>query len=348
MKLPIGGKLNIGHVFIALGLLSIVMTYIIINRLVNGGKQASDVKPAQSFELTSLVVANRYINAGEMLNDSDIKKVSWPVKYYPLGDVYNKVDDIIGHVAQSDLYPGQPVFKGSISGEVADGGLMWIVPKGMRAITIGVNEIKGVAGFIKPGSHVDVLATLNYGVTPLSPSVTAGQSAPQKEDVKITTTVLQDIKVLAVAQQLYADHPTGGDTHKTTNATTSSSPVIQQPASSITLAVTPKQAEILALAENQGDLKLVLRQQEDAEQLSLGGAGDPDVVTDTTIFTRVLDFISERTLGGLSANYTGINASAPVVKSTRLSTAIALPRSTGQHHITIIKGTEMTDTYVSH
>lgn len=346
MKLPAGFKFNIGHIFIALGLLSIIMTYVIINSLVNGGKQAATPVKTERYSTAPLVVSSRFINTGEVIADSDVKLVDWPVKYMPLGDVYTKQEELVGHVAQNDIYPGQPVFKGSISAGQSDGGLMWVVPRGMRAITVGINEIKGVAGFIKPGSHVDVLATLSYGVTPMSFSAT-GQSSPQKEDVKVTTTVLQDVKVLAVAQQMYQDvaapsgEKEGGKGKGVSSSSTSGG--LQQPASSVTLSVTPKQAEILALAENQGDLKLVLRQQEDAEQVMLGGASDSDVVSDTTIFAKIMGFISERSLGGSSGMPMSMPAaSAPVSRGSRHASA---PQA-ATHHVTIIKGTEMSDTYV--
>src|SRR5690606_36281457 len=104
-------------------------------------------------------------------------------------------------------------------------GLTFSIPPDKRAVSVGVNEVIGVAGFVKPGDRVDVLATFDRNFS--------GQD--------MTTTILQDVQVLATAQE------------------TESDPEKAEVTTTVTLAVSLDEAERLTLAEERGTLRLVLR-----------------------------------------------------------------------------------------
>ncbi|WGY46141.1 Flp pilus assembly protein CpaB [Vibrio sp. ABG19] len=132
--------------------------------------------------------------------------------------------DVIGKIASETLYPDEVVLNQrlSIPGEGAT--LAAVLPEDKRAVTIRVNDVIGVAGFLLPGNKVDVLSTVKYGKNSAN-----------------TDTVLKDIKVLAVDQ---------------TARTSDNKPVIVR---AVTLEVSPKEAEKLLSAKSKGDIQLALR-----------------------------------------------------------------------------------------
>jgi len=115
--------------------------------------------------------------------------------------------------------------------------LSFIIPEGMRAMTIAIDEIKGVAGFVKAGERVDVVGTFELG------------------ELHTAWTIIQDAEVLAMAQDM-------GEPVKTEKSDKNGNKVRKDSAkvgASVTLAITPQQAQQLALAEELGVLRLVLR-----------------------------------------------------------------------------------------
>jgi pilus assembly protein CpaB len=125
-----------------------------------------------------------------------------------------------------------------------------VIPDNMRAMTVPVNEVVGVAGFIHPGDYVDVVTTMQ---TPVNPR----NSVEQEFRAKI---VLQNIKVLAVGEDLMADE----------------SKPVKVPV--VTLLVTPEQSERLALASTQGKLQLTMRGQRDQSEVATGGVSPHEIV----------------------------------------------------------------------
>jgi pilus assembly protein CpaB len=126
-----------------------------------------------------------------------------------------------------------------LSNPGAGSGLSVKIPDGMRAISLRTDEVVGVAGFLLPGTHVDVLVTLH-----------ATNTAPNTPQDTITTTVLQDVEVLAAGQKIDPD-PDG----KATTATV------------VTLLVKPEEAERVVLASTQGTVHFVLRNGADRQDV---------------------------------------------------------------------------------
>jgi pilus assembly protein CpaB len=138
----------------------------------------------------------------------------------------------VGRVLKVAIAAGEPVLESKLAPEGSTGGFASLIPPGMRAVTVGVNVVSGVGGFILPRTRVDVLVTVS-GVS--------GSSDRQ------TKTILQNVEVLAVDQTYDQD---------------SEDPVTVK---SVTLLVTPEEAEQLSLAANEGILQLALRSGADDE-----------------------------------------------------------------------------------
>jgi pilus assembly protein CpaB len=172
------------------------------------------------------------------LNELSLKQVEMPTENLPEG-VYNSVSDL---VVKGDDAPAPPIVIDQIKkNEIvlpyklspfgARGGLPPHIPEDMRAVTIQVDEISGVAGFVLPGSYVDVVLTSNIG---------------RRDGNEATRTLLQNIKVLGVDQLSSEDE----DKPKVVNA--------------VTLLVNPNEGKMLALGGKVGDLSLMLRNEFDA------------------------------------------------------------------------------------
>lgn len=213
--------------FVALFVAS-VCTWIVI-RLVNTRVSAS--KPVATVRL---VAAAKDIPLGEVLTASDLTTVEM-AGTAPQGAIL-KMSDAVGRGAVSEIYQGEPVLESRLAGPGAGGGLAPTIPKGMRACAVRVDDVVGVAGFVIPGTRVDVLAS---GTPP---------NAPGGSNVQQTQTLLQDIQVLSAGTDIQKD-------------STGKPKQVQV----VNLLVTPDQAEVLSLAANSLKIQLVLRNPLDTE-----------------------------------------------------------------------------------
>jgi pilus assembly protein CpaB len=184
---------------------------------------------ASQEKTTRVVVAANDIKLGSVLKDTDLGTVdmSGPL---PKGAIVTP-QEAIGRGVISDLYQGEPILESRLAAPGAGGGLAATIPAGMRACAIRVDEVVGVAGFVTPGQHVDVLIS---GVPPAGES--SGSQGPQ------VRTLLQDIEVLSAGQDIQRDQDGKPQSVQVVN-----------------LLVTPAQAEDLSLASNQTKIQLVLR-----------------------------------------------------------------------------------------
>jgi pilus assembly protein CpaB len=150
-------------------------------------------------------------------------------------DSVQKIEEIVGMIAKAEIIQGEPVNSNRLFRKGDKMGLSSIIPEGMRAITIPIDEIIGVAGFVKPGERVDLIGTIQ----------------PQWSKESISWTLLQDIQVLAVSQDM-------GISNQGSDLVNSQS-VKAKVGTSVTLAVTPLQAEKVVLSKEKGTLHLALR-----------------------------------------------------------------------------------------
>lgn len=178
------------------------------------------------------VTTSRDLEAGEVLTAADLHTIAWPSSNR-LDGALSSSGDAVGRAVLNHLVAGQPILAKQLSA-VGGLGLAARVPDGMRAVSLKTDQIVGVAGYLLPGTHVDVLVTCRQ----------AGY-----EDA-VTSTVLQDVQIIATGQKTQAD-PDG-------KAST---------ADVVTLLVNPHDAERVVLASTQGSIHFVLRNGADQQEL---------------------------------------------------------------------------------
>ena len=185
---------------------------------------------------TQIVTTTGELPSGITLAAKDVTLVDWPSDF-PLQGSYSKAEDVIGHPLLNALGSKEPILKRNLGLEGSGIGLSGRIPPGMRATAVRSNEIVGVAGFLYPGSHVDVLVTY----TP-----------PGGNNIPVTETVLQDVEVLTAGQTTEPD-PQGKP--QTVNV--------------VTLLLNPEDSQRLQLASMQGGIQFVLRSGVDQKSVNL-------------------------------------------------------------------------------
>lgn len=208
---------------------------ILLYRLMANRQPAAAAAPAT----IRLILAARNLEIGTLVKEADIRVADWPGAV-PVGAIVKK-EDLIGRGVVAPIFANEPVVESRMAPKGAGGGLAAMIPKGMRAVAVRVNEIIGVAGFVVPGMHVDVL---------ISGSPPGGSAALGT----LTKTLLQNIEVLSAGQEF----------HKDAEGKPMPVPVIN-------LLVTPEQAERLSLAGSQTTIQLVLRNPLDHEVATTPG-----------------------------------------------------------------------------
>jgi len=193
----------------------------------------------QRSDMKDLVVANADLPLGASIKPSDLHVVKWPAENYPKGG-FGKIEDVVDRAVVSNVLAEEPLVAGRLSEKNAGVGLSSVIPPGMRAVSVRVNDVIGVAGFVIPGTRVDVLVT--------------GQPPQSEAAGRMTTTVLQNILVISAGTKIQPD----------ARGQPENVPVV-------TLLVTPEQAEILTLASREGQIQLVLRNPTDDKMQKAGG-----------------------------------------------------------------------------
>jgi pilus assembly protein CpaB len=217
-------------------LLASVATYMVwrvLNRPV--ALQASETPP----DVVQVVAASADLPMGALVTDDKVKLVSMPTASLPTGYFTDKAQVVNRGVVQS-MVAGETVLDSKLAPEGAGAGLPPVIPEGMRAVSVKVDEVIGVAGFVLPGTRVDVLVT----VTP-----------EEDQEVSITKQVLQNVQVLAAGESIEKDKE---GKPKTVTV--------------ITLLVAPEDAEKLTLAATQGQIQLALRNTLDVDSVATAGS----------------------------------------------------------------------------
>ena len=207
---------------------------------------------AYTRDLGNVVVAKVAIPLGEKIAPDQLMVAPIPNGSAPEG-AFRKIDEVAGRVAITPIGVREPVTSIKLAPEGTGGGLSAVIPEGYRAMTVKVDDVVGVSGFVMPGSYVDVVAVI-------VPVATQGAPSPGP----ISKIVLQHIKVLASGAKI--DSP---ENQREPNS-----------AKAVTLQVTPEQAEKLSLAANEGKLTLVMRSYTDQEASQTKGANKHSLLTD--------------------------------------------------------------------
>jgi pilus assembly protein CpaB len=188
---------------------------------------------AQAFtkNLSRVAVAKVAIPVGTKIAPEQIMVVQFPKESTPDG-AFEAPEKLAGRVAITNIGAREPITESKLAPEGTAGGLSAVIPEGYRAMTVKVDDVVGISGFIMPNTLVDVVVVID----PEQGSVNGNQGP-------ISKIVLQNIKVLANGQNI--DQP---DDQREANSV-----------KAVTLQVTPEQAEKLALASTEGKLQLVMR-----------------------------------------------------------------------------------------
>lgn len=206
---------------------------LVVYHLAGGGS-------GQAAKTVSIVVAARTLTAGTVIREGDLRTAQW-VGAAPKGTTLAPLEALNRGVT-STIYEGEPVTANRLAAAGTGGGLAALIPHGMRACAVRVNEVVGVAGFVMPGMRVDVIIS---GRPP-------GDSTNDGASVR---TLLQNIQVLS----------SGANIQRDTEGKPQQTPVVN-------LLVTPEQAEVLSLAGNETRIQLILRNPVDTQVSKPPGA----------------------------------------------------------------------------
>jgi pilus assembly protein CpaB len=229
--------------------------------------QAIQNRPVREVEVGSVpvVVASRTVQAGVALTTDDLRIVSWPARSQVTGS-YADPKDVINRGAIQTINENEPITNRNIASPESGAGLHPMIPQGMRAYSVRINEVIGVAGFTVPGTRVDVIVSVrdngNTGTTRSEP---------------MARTVVSNVQVLTAGTRYDQEESKQGGTPKQSNV--------------VTLAVLPEEAERVALAAAEGEISLALRNPLDVDPTEtpgvklpalMRGPGPEPVVVNTT------------------------------------------------------------------
>lgn len=233
-----GGRAR-AAIFLLISAAAAVVAVLIIYRVIMGYQQQliDAQKPPETIDV---VVAKRNLYQGQTLSLEDVEIRAVEPDFVPEVLVFHATEEAIGRVPAERIIAGEYVRSERLADPEAGVGMNAIIPRGMRAVSINISNGSAVSGFLNPGNFVDVLVTIKGDQT----------SAPEK-----TVTMMQAAKILAVNSRMYQEDDGGG----------------RRAAPSVTLAVTPEDAERLAHATRTGGVTLTLRNDIDVQQVELEG-----------------------------------------------------------------------------
>ena len=217
--------------------LAVVTAVMAKNMFAGAGAQQAAAAPAVPVG-PKVLVAKKALPAGTIIDADSLTLQPWPKElmqsaYYIEGQPDGDPKKLLGTVVRYPITAGQPVTRGALVGPQDRGFLAAALGPGMRAITVPVNVSSGVAGFVFPGDHVDLV---------LTQQVTGGGEGPA---LKVAETIIRNLRVLATDQRI-TDKDEDGKTQVKTF-------------SNVTIEVTPRIAEKIAVAQSLGSLSLSLR-----------------------------------------------------------------------------------------
>lgn len=216
--------------YLIFALICAAVASLLVYRVVKIASKPIIVEPPK----TKIVFAKTTIPARTIITAEQLEVKMVP-REVVTPDSIEKIEDIVGLISKTEIIQGEAVNLNRLFRKGDQLSLAFLIPKGMRAITIPIDEVIGVAGFIKPGEKVDLIGTIQ----------------PRGSSESTSWTLLQDIEVLAVSQDM-------GISNRVQNPATPQGPTAKV-GTSVTLAVTPLQAEKVILSKEKGTIHLALR-----------------------------------------------------------------------------------------
>ncbi len=237
-------------------LFAIVLAFFLSAFIYREFKQVSAAPPV--VQMQRIVVAAAPLQLGTRLDSSQLRTIAWPAGQ-PVAGMFTRVEDCAHRALITAVAENEPILESKLAPLEAGAGLSAAIPEGMRAVSVAVNDVVGVAGFVTPGTMVDVLVT----------GAIAGSN--QQAGGNITRTILENVRVLAAGQKVQQDRDGKPQTV----------PVI-------TLLVTPEDASKLTMASTEGKIQLALRNTIDTKTLN------PPAVLQATLFAPAAAPVVER------------------------------------------------------
>ena len=260
--------MDVRKIVLLVGALIIAAVTAVMAKNMFAGASAPEAAAAPVPLGPEVLVATRSLPVGTIIDAESIRFQPWPKElvekaYYLKGQPGANAADLLGTVVRNEISAGQPVTQGSMIRPGERGFLAAALGPGMRAVTVAVSTISGVAGFVFPGDRVDVILTQEVG---------GGEGQP----LRAAETILRNLRVLAVDQRT----STIGEDGK---------PVVQNTAT-VTLEATPRIAEKIQVAQMVGNLTLALRSIADttAELERAVASGEVNVPNDPVAERRML------------------------------------------------------------
>lgn len=195
---------------------------------------------------TTVVVARADVGTGVALRNEQLETVEWPSEFVPVGS-FESIDEAMARVPRHPIAQDEPILEAALLPVGAEAGLASVISEDLRAVSVKVDPVIGVAGFVNPGARVDVLATL--------------RRIDRSSKLPYSRVILQDIAVLAVDQKM--ETASNGD---------------PELVSVVTLHVDPQQAERLTYSAHEGRLQLALRSPGDHEIVKTRSIGVADIM----------------------------------------------------------------------
>jgi pilus assembly protein CpaB len=236
---------------IIVGVLAVVIAAVAAYSLYNYLK-LQEKKMSEAVATQKIVVATENITIGDTIKDRQLKLADWPKANVPQG-AFLSIDQVAGRIVLNSLQAGDPVTESRLVPKEGPANVLtYKIPEGHRAMTVAVDQVAGVAGFINPGNLVDVVLT----------------TTPPGAKLTLSKIVFQNVPILAIGQIIEQKE---------------GKPVMVP---TVTMDVMPEQAEKLAIATSQGRLQLVLRRFGDKEEIRTVGATITKVLSGVSVAER--------------------------------------------------------------
>ena len=232
--------MDVKKVALLVGALVIAVVTAVMAKNMFSGAGATQAVAAPAVPMgPKVLVARKPLPVGSMIDADSLTYQAWPKElvqgaYYTQGGIDGDPQKMIGMVVRNPVTAGQPVTRGTLVGPNDRGFLAAALGPGMRAVTVPVSQTSGVAGFVFPGDRVDMM---------LTQGVEGGGDGPP---LKVTETIVRNVRVLATDQRIEQGKDKDGKS-------------IATPSQTVTLEVTPRLAEKVAVAQSLGQMSLALR-----------------------------------------------------------------------------------------
>src|SRR5882724_3641011 len=213
---------------------AVVVAFLLSTIVYRQFQKASSVKPAVTGQI---VVAAKQLALGTPVDANNLRLIPWPAGE-PVDGMFTRIEDCANRALITDVAANELILDSKLAPKESGAGLPAVIPQGMRALSVAVNDVVGVAGFVMPGTMVDVLVTGKI------------EGGSRGTEDTITRTILENVRVLAAGQKIEQDREGKPQTV----------PVI-------TLLVSPEDAGRLAMASTEGKIQLALRNTADTKRV---------------------------------------------------------------------------------